>query len=101
MTFADALKDACLKLELSQTALAEAVHVSFTSINRYEKGHHIGNAEPVLSLAGYANIVFSMDVVKVLPKGRGISKFLIAALLQTERFKQHCLAMLTEQQYSI
>lgn len=32
-----------------------------------------------------------MDVVKVLPKASGISKFLIAAMLQTQRFKRHCL----------
>ena len=50
----------------------------------------IGNAEPVLSLSGYDDIVFSMDLVKVLPKN-GISKFLIAALLQDGRFKAHAL----------
>ena len=50
----------------------------------------IGNAEPVLSLSGYDDIVFSMDLVKVLPKGN-ISKFLIASLLQDGRFKAHAL----------
>ncbi len=51
----------------------------------------IGNAEPILSFAGYDDIIFSMDVVKVIPNNLSISKFLIAALLQTERFKSHCL----------
>ena len=50
----------------------------------------IGNAEPILSLSGYDDIVFSMDLVKVLPKGN-ISKFLIASLLQDGRFKAHAL----------
>lgn len=50
----------------------------------------IGNAEPVLSLSGYRDIVFSMDVVKVLPN-EGVSKFLLAALLQDGRFKAHAL----------
>lgn len=50
----------------------------------------IGNAEPVLSLSGYKDLVFSMDVVKVLPK-EGISKFLLAALLQDGRFKAHAM----------
>ncbi len=50
----------------------------------------IGNAEPILSMSGYNDIVFSMDVVKVLPK-KGISRFLIAALLQDGRFKAHAL----------
>ncbi len=51
----------------------------------------IGNAEPVLSLSGYEDIVFSMDLVKVLPDTPDISKFLIAAMLQTQQFKSHCL----------
>ena len=51
----------------------------------------IGNAEPVLSFSGYENIIFSMDVVRVLPDKPTISKFLIAAMLQTQQFKTHCL----------
>lgn len=50
----------------------------------------IGNAELILSMSGYNDIVFSMDVVKVLPK-EGVSRFLIAALLQDGRFKAHAL----------
>ena len=41
MTFAEALKDARLKLGLSQTKLAKEIHVSFTTINRYENGHYM------------------------------------------------------------
>ncbi len=41
MTFAEALKEARLKLGLSQTELAREVHVTFATINRYEKGHHM------------------------------------------------------------
>ena len=51
----------------------------------------IGNAEPVLSFSGYGDIIFSMDVVKVIPVNPAISKFLIAAMLQTRQFKGHCL----------
>lgn len=51
----------------------------------------IGNAEPVLSFSGYNDIIFSMDVVKVIPDNPAISKFLIAAILQTQQFKSHCL----------
>ena len=51
----------------------------------------IGNAEPLLSTGGYGDIVFSMDVVKVIPASINISQFLIAAILQTRRFKEHCL----------
>ena len=51
----------------------------------------IGNAEPVLSFSGYNDIIFSMDVVKVIPNHPAISKFLIASILQTQQFKGHCL----------
>lgn len=51
----------------------------------------IGNAEPVLSFSGYNDIIFSMDVVKVLPNNPAVSRFLIAAILQTKQFKRHCL----------
>lgn len=55
-----------------------------------QKAEVIGNAEPLLNLAGYSAVVFSMDLVKVTPK-RGVSKFLLAAILQDVRFKTHCL----------
>lgn len=51
----------------------------------------IGNAEPLLSTGGYDDIVFSMDVVKVIPASINVSQFLIAAILQTQQFKEHCL----------
>jgi type I restriction enzyme S subunit len=51
----------------------------------------IGNAELVLSKSGFEDIVFSMDLVKVLPKGNMVSSFLLAALLHSNSFKQHCL----------
>ena len=51
----------------------------------------IGNAEPIPSFSGYDDIIFSMDVVKVIPDNPAISKFLIAAMLQTRQFKAHCL----------
>ena len=51
----------------------------------------IGNAELVLSKAGFEDIVYSMDLVKVIPKNNCVSKFLLAALLKSSSFKQHCL----------
>lgn len=51
----------------------------------------IGNAELVLSKSGFEDIVFSMDLVKVLPKNGIVSQFLLAALLHSNSFKQHCL----------
>ena len=56
-----------------------------------QKAEVIGNAEPVLSFSGYQDLIFSMDVVKVTPTDPLISKFLIAAMLKTRQFKEHCL----------
>lgn len=56
-----------------------------------QKAEVIGNAEPVLSFSGYQDLIFSMDVVKVTPADPLISKFLIAAMLKTRQFKEHCL----------
>lgn len=50
----------------------------------------IGNAEMLLSKAGYKKIIMSMDLVKVGPK-HGISRFLLGALLKNGVFKSHCL----------
>ena len=50
----------------------------------------IGNAEMLLSKAGYKKIIMSMDLVKVVPK-HGISRFLLGALLKNGVFKSHCL----------
>ena len=55
-----------------------------------QKAEVIGNAEMLLSKAGYEKIIMSMDLVKVLPKS-GISKFLLEALLKNPIFKSHCL----------
>lgn len=55
-----------------------------------QKAEVIGNAEMLLSKAGYDKIIMSMDLVKVLPK-RGVSKFLLGALLKNPVFKAHCL----------
>lgn len=56
-----------------------------------QRAEVIGNAELLVNLEGYEAIVFSMDLVKVVPKAKSISKFLLAALLQTPQFKAHCL----------
>ena len=51
----------------------------------------VGNAELLMNKSNYAKIAFSMDLVKVSPTTDGISNFLLAAMLQTKRFKAHCL----------
>ena len=77
------------KLKESQHAELFDTLVAHTDLT--QNAEVIGNAEPVMSKSGYDDIVFSMDLVKVLPKKDGVSKFLIAAILQDKKFKAHCL----------
>ena len=70
------------EVELFDTLVA---HTDLT-----QKAEVIGNAEVLLSKAGYDRIIMSMDLVKVLPRG-GMSKYLLAALLKNPAFKNHCL----------
>ena len=77
-----------LKIKTNQYAKQFDILVAHTDLT--QNAEVIGNAELILSLSKYEEIVFSMDLVKVVPKN-GISKFLLAALLQDQRFKAHCL----------
>lgn len=76
------------KLKPEQHAQLFDILVAHTDLT--QNAEVIGNAEPILSMSGYNDIVFSMDIVKVLPK-EGVSRFLIATLLQDGRFKAHAL----------
>ena len=51
----------------------------------------IGNAELLLTYGRYDGIIFSMDLVKVLPKNNFPYRFLLAAMLKNKIFKGHCL----------
>ncbi|WP_340138204.1 restriction endonuclease subunit S [Lactobacillus crispatus] len=51
----------------------------------------IGNAEPVLTTSRFKKIIYSMDIVKVIPKQNKISKWLLDLILMSTRVKAHCL----------
>lgn len=51
----------------------------------------IGNAELVLNKDVFSDIIFSMDLVKVLPRTCFPYRFVLAAMLRTPEFKAHCL----------
>lgn len=51
----------------------------------------IGNAEPILDISNYTNVIYSMDLVKVTTKDNRISQFLLSLILQGEALKAHCL----------
>lgn len=77
------------KLKKEQHAVLFDTLVAHTDLT--QNADVIGNAEPVLSVSEYEDIVFSMDLVKVVPLFYDISKFTLAALLQAPQFKSHCL----------
>ena len=45
MTFGDKVKAVRYKLFLNQKAMAERMKVSYTTVNRWERGHHDPNFE--------------------------------------------------------
>ena len=87
----DGYKEIVPSSKLKDTHHAELFDTLVAHTDLTQNAEVIGNAEPVMSKSGYSDIVFSMDLVKVVPKNKHISKFLIAAILQDKKFKAHCL----------
>ena len=77
------------KIKASQYAELFDVLVAHTDLT--QNAEVVGNAELVMSKSNYDKIVFSMDLVKVIPTAEGLSNFLLGAILQSKRFKAHCL----------
>ncbi len=77
------------KLKTTQHLELYDILVAHTDLT--QNAEVIGNAEMVMSLSKYRDAIFSMDLVKVVPKQGGVSRFLLAALLQNREFKAHCL----------
>lgn len=77
------------KLKTTQHLELYDILVAHTDLT--QNAEVIGNAEMVMSLSKYRDAIFSMDLVKVVPKQGGVSRFLLAALLQNRVFKAHCL----------
>lgn len=76
------------RIRQEQYALKSDVLVAHTDLT--QNADIIGNAEILLSCAGYDKVVFSMDIVKVVPIS-SLSNYALSAILQSPRFKQHCL----------
>ena len=77
------------KLKVEQHATIFDILVAHTDLT--QNADVIGNAEILLTCGGYSDIIFSMDLVKVLPKVNFPYKFLLAAMLKNPYFKAHCL----------
>ena len=87
----DGFKEIIPSSKLKATQHAELFDTLVAHTDLTQNADVIGNAEPLMSKSGYKDIIFSMDLVKVLPKDNTVSKFLIAAILQDKKFKAHCL----------
>lgn len=87
----DGYKEIIPSSKLKESQHAELFDTLVAHTDLTQNAEVIGNAEPIMSKSGYDDIVFSMDLVKVLPKKDGVSKFFIAAILQDKKFKAHCL----------
>ena len=87
----DGYKEIIPSSKLKESQHAELFDILVAHTDLTQNAEVIGNAEPVMSKSGYDDIVFSMDLVKVLPKKESVSQFLIAAILQDKKFKAHCL----------
>lgn len=87
----DGYKEIVPSSKLKDTQHAEVFDTLVAHTDLTQNAEVIGNAEPLMSKLDYEDIVFSMDLVKVVPKNNNISKFLIAAILQDKKFKAHCL----------
>lgn len=68
------------KVKNAQYAELFEILVAHTDLT--QNAEVIGNAELVLSLGEYNKIIFSMDLVKVLPSSSFPYRFLIAAMLK-------------------
>ena len=77
------------KLKEEQHAELFDILVAHTDLT--QNAEVIGNAEIILSKDSYNDIIFSMDLVKVVAKESFPYQFLLALLLKNPVFKSHCI----------
>ena len=87
----DGYKELQPSSKIKPTQFAELFDILVAHTDLTQNAEVVGNAEMVMSKGNYERIAFSMDLVKVVPKQGLISNFLLAAILQSQRFKSHCL----------
>ncbi len=87
----DGFKEIVPSDKLKSTQHIERFDILVAHTDLTQKAEIIGNAEIVMSLSGYRDAIFSMDLVKVVPKKETVSKFLLAFMLRNPIFKTHCL----------
>ncbi|MBE7709529.1 MAG: restriction endonuclease subunit S [Cyanobacteria bacterium SIG32] len=76
------------KCKIEQEAKLYDILVAHTDLT--QNADVIGNTELLLCTDKYEKIIFSMDVVKVVPKNN-MPHFILATMLKSKEFKSHCL----------
>ena len=87
----DGFKDIVASNKLKAEHHANLFDILVAHTDLTQNADVIGNAEMLLTFDKYSDIIFSMDLVKVLPKQTFPYKYLLAALLKNPHFKKHCM----------
>lgn len=87
----DGFKDITPLGKLKECHYANMFDILVAHTDLTQNADVIGNAELLLTKGNYESIIFSMDLVKVLPNNSFPYKFLLAAMHKSKVFKGHCL----------
>ena len=88
---ADGFKEINPSAKLKECHYANLFDILVAHTDLTQNADVIGNAELLLTYGKYNSIIFSMDLVKVLPKETFPYRFLLAAMLKNKLFKGHSL----------
>ena len=88
---ADGFKGIAPFVKLKECHYANLFDILVAHTDLTQNADVIGNAELLLTYGRYDGIIFSMDLVKVLPKNNFPYRFLLAAMLKNKIFKGQCL----------
>ena len=88
---ADGFKEINPSAKLKECHYANLFDILVAHTDLTQNADVIGNAELLLTYGKYNSIIFSMDLVKVLPKETFPYRFLLAAMLKNKLFKRHSL----------
>ena len=87
----DGFKDITPSAKLKECHYVNMFDILVAHTDLTQDADVIGNAELLLTYGKYDSIIFSMDLVKVLPKNNFPYRFLLAAMLKNNIFKGHSL----------
>ena len=87
----DGYKPVSPSSKLKEEQHAELFDILVAHTDLTQNAEVIGNAEIILSKESYRDVIFSMDLVKVVAKESFPYQFLLALLLKNPVFKSHCI----------